>query len=315
MDVKKLIEEVLIDLGNNKSLTDVSSKIQIIARLLGDDKLRAWYNCEFVKGYTDEDLPDYRVTKAADIKANYIVPQGFGAWSMPDQSVPMINLGKEKYDEVMTIKLTENVSSVIECSKHPEKMAMSLTPHETSLVQKVLGEAHIRSVHKVIPPSAFQHIIDNVQNRIIDLFMDLNEKVFNGELDVTSSQGKKEITQVVNNYVTAGVVNTGSGSVDASNSTNTINVNGAMSNDVNDVKDKLYSIVCEIEKLASEHDDWLKDISQELLDIHSELQSASPQPKSLAKSFKALVWGASITCKATIEKLVSDAVDLLGTLN
>ena len=51
MDVKKLIEEVLIDLGNNKSLTDVSSKIQIIVRLLGDDKLRKWYNCEFVTGY------------------------------------------------------------------------------------------------------------------------------------------------------------------------------------------------------------------------------------------------------------------------
>ena len=54
MDIKKLIEEVLTDLGNNKSLTDVSSKIQIIVRLLGDDKLRKWYNCEFVKGYTDE---------------------------------------------------------------------------------------------------------------------------------------------------------------------------------------------------------------------------------------------------------------------
>ena len=47
MDAKKLIEKVLIDLGNNKSLTDVSSKIQIIARLLGDDKLKIWYDCEF----------------------------------------------------------------------------------------------------------------------------------------------------------------------------------------------------------------------------------------------------------------------------
>ena len=30
MDVKKLIEEVLIDLGNNKSLTDVTSKIRLL---------------------------------------------------------------------------------------------------------------------------------------------------------------------------------------------------------------------------------------------------------------------------------------------
>ena len=308
MDVKKLIEEVLEALGDNKTLTDVASKIQIIARLLGDKKLRSWYNCEFVTGYQNEELPEYRITKAADIKATYIVPQGFGAWHLPDQSVPMFNLGKEKYDEVMTIKLKENISSIIECSKHPEKMAMSLNPYETSLVQKVLGEAHIRSVHKVIPPSAFQHVIDNVQNRIIDLFMDLDEKVFNGELDVTSNKGKREINQVINNYITAGVVNTGSGSIDASNSTNAGNINGSVSNEV---KERLNSIVSEIEKIASDHDDWLKDISQELLDIHSELQSASPQAKSLAKSFKSLAWGASISIKAAIEKLVGDAINVL----
>lgn len=60
MDVKKLIEEVLIDLGNNKSLTDVS-------------------------GYKDEELPEYRKSRAADIKANYMAPQGLGALHMPNQ--------------------------------------------------------------------------------------------------------------------------------------------------------------------------------------------------------------------------------------
>lgn len=311
MDVKKLIEEVLEALGDNKTLTDVASKIQIIVRLLGDKKLRSWYNCEFVTGYQDEELPEYRITRAADIKATYLVPQGFSILNMPDQSIPIFNLGKDKYEEVMTIKLKENVSSIIEYSKHPEKLAMSLSPYEMSLVQKVIGEAHIRSAHKIIPPSVFQHIIDNVQNRIIDLFMDLNEKVFNGELDITSSQGKKEITQVVNNYINAGVVNTGSGSVNALNSTNTVNVNGSMSDDV---KERLNSIVSEIEKIASDHDEWLKDISQELLDIHSELQSSSPQPKVLAKSFKALMWGASVSCKAAVEKLVGDAIDVLEQL-
>ena len=74
MDAKKLIEEVLLDLGNNKTLTEVSSKIQIIVRLLGDEELKAWYNCEFVKGYQDEKLPDYRMAMAAEIKADYFVP-------------------------------------------------------------------------------------------------------------------------------------------------------------------------------------------------------------------------------------------------
>lgn len=109
MDVKKLIEEVLEALGDNKTLTDVASKIQIIVRLLGDKKLRSWYNCEFVTGYQDEELPEYRITRAADIKATYLVPQGFSILNMPDQSIPIFNLGKDKYEEVMTIKLKENV--------------------------------------------------------------------------------------------------------------------------------------------------------------------------------------------------------------
>ena len=308
MDVKKLIEEVLIDLGNNKSLIDVSSKIQIIVRLLSDDKLRKWYNCEFVTGYKDEELPDYRRSRAAEIKADYLAPQGFGAWHMPNQSVPVANLGKDKYNEVMTIEIKDNISSIIEYSKHPNKMVMTLSPYETVLVQKVLGYAQIRSVHKVVPPSVFQTIIDNVQNRIIDLFMDLDEKVFKGELDITSCQGKKEMQQVINNYITAGVVNTGSGSIDASNSINAVNNSVSI---CNEVKDKLQSIVGEIERIAADHNDWLKDISQELIDIHAELQSPIPQPAVLTKSFKALAWGVSVSCKAAIEKLVSDAVAIL----
>ena len=306
MDVKRLIEEVLTDLGNNKSLTDVSSKIQIIVRLLGDEKLRAWYNHEFVTGYDNEDTPDYRVTRAADIKATYIVPQGFGAWHMPDQSVPMFNLGKEKYDEVMTIKLKENVSSIIEYSKHPEKMAMSLSPYETALVQKVLGEAHIRSVHKVIPPSAFQTIIDNVQNRIIEMFMDLNEKVFNGELDMKSSKTQRDIQQVINNNITAGIYQAGAGIIDAKNATI---VAGIGNSSTEELVQKLNKLIEQIDALVEKEDN--QEIKEELADIKTELSTETPRFDYVKKSFKALLWGASISTKTAIEELVKKALELL----
>ncbi len=311
MDVKKLIEEVLIDLGNNKSLTYVSSKIQIIVRMLGDDKLRAWYNCEFVKGYYNEDnLPDYRISRAADIKADYLTPQGLGLLSVPNQSVPVYNLGREKYDSIMTIEIKETISSIIEYSKHPDQMAMSLSPYEKGLVQKVLGYAQIQSVHKVVPPSVFQTIIDNVQNRIIDMFMDLNEKVFNGELDITSSQGKKEMQQVINNY-TASIIQTGNGTIDVANSTMVGNLVGSF-HDAD--REKLRSIVDEIEKIAIENKGNIAEIAQDISDIRTELQSPVPQPKVLKKSFKALMWGTSVTCKAAIEKLVGDAIGIIGQL-
>ena len=110
MDVKKLVEEVLLDLGNNKTLTEVSSKIQIIVRLLGDNDLKKWYDCEFVRGYKDELLPEYRQTMAADIKATYFVPQGFGVMHISGQSVPVANLGMDEYKEIMTISFCDTIT-------------------------------------------------------------------------------------------------------------------------------------------------------------------------------------------------------------
>lgn len=59
MDIKKLIEETLNALSNNQSLPEVSTKIKIIVRLLGNNELKSWYNCEFVTGYADKELPEY----------------------------------------------------------------------------------------------------------------------------------------------------------------------------------------------------------------------------------------------------------------
>lgn len=308
MDTKKLIEEVLLDLGNNKSLTDVSSKIQIIVRLLGDEKLKSWYTYEFVTGYKDQELPEYRITHAVEIKANYIVSRGFSAWKLSGQSVPVANLGLEKYKEIMTVRFCDTISAIIEYSKHPKDVAMSLTPYEQMLVQKVLGEAHIQNVHKVLSPSTFQTIIDNVQGRIIDMFMDLNERVFNGELDLKSNSAKKEIHQVITNNITAGIVQTGPGTIEANNATIAAKIEQSPSADV---IAKLNSLADEIERMAKDADDEFNDIARELIDIRTELSKPQPNSSFLKKSFKALTWGATVSCKTTIEELVKKAIEYL----
>ena len=309
MDTKKLIEEVLLDLGNNKSLTDVSSKIQIIVRLLGDEKLKSWYTYEFVTGYKDQELPEYRITHAVEIKANYIVSRGFSAWKLSGQSVPVANLGLEKYKEIMTVRFCDTISAIIEYSKHPKDVAMSLTPYEQMLVQKVLGEAHIQNVHKVLSPSTFQTIIDNVQGRIIDIFMDLNERVFNGELDLKSNSAKKEIHQVITNNITAGIVQTGPGTIEANNATIAAKIEQSPSADV---IAKLNSLADEIERMAKDADDEFNDIARELIDIRMELSKPQPNSSFLKKSFKALTWGTTVSCKTTIEELVKKAIEYLS---
>lgn len=308
MDPKKLIEEVLIDLANNKSLTDVSTKIQIIVRLLGNDELKQWFEREFITGYTDsKDLPDYRISQAVDIKANYLVPQGFGVWQIKGQSVPVANLGIEKYKDIMKIRFEDTISAIIEFSKHPQDIAVTLNPYEKTLVQKVLGDAQIQSVHKVLSPATFQTIIDNVQSKIIDLFLELDEKVFNGQIDLTSKPVKEEIHQVITNNFTAGIIQTGAGTIEASNST----IAAKVDNLSDEVISKLSSLTDEIDRIVKEDDEEHNEIAQEVVDIRAELSAMKPQKNLLKKSFKAIAWTASVSCKAAIEKLVSKALELL----
>lgn len=309
MDVKTLIEEVLIDLGNNKSLTEVSSKIQIIVRLLGDDDLKEWYQAEFVSGYKDQDLPEYRISQAADIKADYLCPQGFGMWKVSGQSVPVANLGSEKYGEIMTVRMTDTISSIIEYAKHPDHIAMSLSPYERRLVQQVLGYAQIQSVHKELSPSTFQTIIDSVQGKIIEIFMDIDEKVFNGGLDIKSDRGMKEIHQVITNNITAGIYQSGNGVIDASCSTIAAQIDNALSHEVTE---QLRQLADNIESVAKDTDEELGEIAQDIVDIRDELNSRNPNRDFLKKSFKALSWGASVSCRTAIEELVKKAIKLLN---
>ena len=308
MDPKKLIEEVLIDLANNKSLTDVSTKIQIIVRLLGNDELKQWFEREFITGYTDsKDLPDYRISQAVDIKANYLVPQGFGVWQIKGQSVPVANLGIEKYKDIMKIRFEDTISAIIEFSKHPQDIAVTLNPYEKTLVQKVLGDAQIQSVHKVLSPATFQTIIDNVQSKIIDLFLELDEKVFNGQIDLTSKPVKEEIHQVITNNFTAGIIQTGAGTIEASNST----IAAKVDNLSDEVISKLSSLTDEIDRIVKDEDEEHNEIAQEIVDIRAELSELKPKKNLLKKSFKAIAWTASVSCKSAIEVLVSKALELL----
>lgn len=304
-----MIEEVLIDLGNNKSLTEVSSKIQIIVRLLGDDDLKEWYQAEFVSGYKDQDLPEYRISQAADIKADYLCPQGFGMWKVSGQSVPVANLGSEKYGEIMTVRMTDTISSIIEYAKHPDHIAMSLSPYERRLVQQVLGYAQIQSVHKELSPSTFQTIIDSVQGKIIEMFMDIDEKVFNGGLDIKSDRGMKEIHQVITNNITAGIYQSGNGVIDASCSTIAAQIDNALSHEVTE---QLRQLADNIESVAKNTDEELGEIAQDIVDIRDELNSRNPNRDFLKKSFKALSWGASVSCRTAIEELVKKAIKLLN---
>ena len=79
-----------------------------------------------------------------------------------------------------------------------------------------------------------------------------------------------------------------------------------------DVIAKLNSLADEIERVAKDADEEFDDISRELIDIRTELSKPQPNNTFLKKSFKALTWGATVSCKTTIEELVKKAIEYLS---
>ena len=210
--------------------------------------------------------------------------------------MPIANLGIEKYKQVMTVRMTDTIAAIIEYSKHPDNLAMSLSPYERVLVQKVLGEAQIQSVHKELSPSTFQTIIDNVQGRIIDMFMDLNEKVFGGEIDINSVKAKQEIHQVITNNITTGIYHSGTGDINVTDSVVGSSVT-MTETDIEAVKK------CLTEILASKELAGDLDAQEEIAIIQGEVKKEKPRRKIIKKSLLflkdvAVQTGASICAQA-----------------
>ena len=98
MNVKILIEDVIINLANNCPIESISSKVQVISRLLKNDKFRHWVDGEFVYGYkSNKELPEYRILYIAGVRASYIAPGFGGVIRYTNQQIPIENLGEDIY--------------------------------------------------------------------------------------------------------------------------------------------------------------------------------------------------------------------------
>ena len=48
MNTKKILEDIIVDIANNVDISLYSSKLQIFARMLGNDNFLKWINQEYV---------------------------------------------------------------------------------------------------------------------------------------------------------------------------------------------------------------------------------------------------------------------------
>lgn len=312
MNIKKLIEDVITDLANNCTLDSVSSKVQVISRLLKNDKFRNWVDCEFVYGYKyEQDIPEYRTLYIIEVVADYVQPAGLGNMiKYTNKRVPIENLGADKYKEIAKLKIPNTISIIQQAIRPDQDIRIAVAPYETADIQRTLGYCQILSMHKIVSSQQYQNIIDKTKAVLIDFFIELNETVLDNEIDFNVMTKRNDIERVVNNTIYAGVVNTGDGSVAISDST----VVGGKDNQVTisaDVKQQLNNIVRQIEALVQDVDDDRTDIADAIIAIKEELKADIVRTKPLKLAFNAIRGVISGLTETGIEKLIEQGIKLL----
>lgn len=303
MDFKQLAENVLQDLMGNASITDVLLKTKIFASLRGDTELLAWINKE-LNGY-ETDLPNYRILSAG-IKIQVFKPfQGYFSMNF--------NLSLIQNDSIREI-----MSKMPFYSKLGELEEMVIGDDGDGIIARDLPlvgygqiakyiNGDIQQAQQYVSKAAVKQIVVSVKSILIDFLLRFNE-----EESIDFNTFIKSQTTMVTNNITAAIVNTGNGSIDASNTTSVIGDSNNVTLTIS-CQRELLDIMDKIDQIASElKDDKYSDIS---MDIRNELNNPSPSKKFLTRCFQAIpsvITGISTGVVANeVTPLIEKALNLL----
>jgi hypothetical protein len=306
MNIQKVLEDLIVDLANGIDVSLLSNKLQVFSRLLGNDNLTNWINQEYIYGYPEEaDIPEYRQLRAAHLIASYTTPTMI-CTRVP---VPIINQGVDTYEKAMRLNLRDSISLIaqaINISK--DNIKYSVNPHTLCIVQRIIGYAQITESYLEYSKQDFQRVIEISKAKLIDMLMDIDERLFNCEVDFDRIDIQERQSIINNIYATN--VHLGNGNIEANNSNN-IGGHATVYSLPQDIKEKIQYIIDEINKIKVEDEADKNDIAEEIFAIKEELHKESPSKTLLKRSLRALKTIGSIAQEKVIEHGIDQLLNSL----
>lgn len=299
MEIKDLINSIIKDLIDDAPISKIMLKAQAIASNLGNDKFAEWIKRE-QNGYGNyNDIPEYRKSKC---QAKVNMTKGFDIITNFD--VPIDAIPDEKTREMLSyICFSEPISEIDNMSKNasPSGALKVIAPaYAYKKTNEIFPYCNVDALWKVTNVTAASSVVDKFKSKMLDFFLELDKKLKLG-IDFNNLEGKKEVAQVVNQTITAGIYLSGTGDVSVSNSTIGANVN------VDGLdKNLMISLIKQIRECHELDDN--EDAVEELSSIEEELNKKEFQPKLIKKSFLflkeiAVNAGANVAAQAIIRAL------------
>ncbi|MFN3021347.1 hypothetical protein ACK1KB_10215 [Chryseobacterium sp. TY3] len=290
MNIKSLIEDIIVGMANNEPLANLVSKIQVVSKLLKNEEFKTWVDNEFIYGYnTEDDLPVYRNIHVLAVKASFVQHLGLGRMKQyTNFEVPILNLGPDKYKEVMQIPFKETVVALDQMMLQQKgNIHYSLTGYEKYLIQqKILQDCEVSNIYKIISRYSITNIIDQAKAKLLDTFIELNDSVFNNEIDFNLMEKKEDIAKIVHQTINTGVYISDNSSANIQDT----NIIGGSNNNTqfneNFEKDVL-NLTAKIEQLAKDLDEERDEIAFEISKIKLALEKKE-SPKIIKSAFNAI---------------------------
>lgn len=279
--MKELINKIIQDLGDEKPISGILLKSQIVASELGNQEFSNWIFHE-QNGYTDvKSLPDYRKLGAI-VKVDVTVPFQ-GRWT--NITLPNGVFGDEKVNEIFfQTQLLQSLTEIETLCKGKEKGSLTCSlPAIAYIEANKVVRGNVERVWQECSTASALHIVDVFKSKLLDFFLKLNKEI-EGGIDFSQISGQEKINQIMNNtFVNATIANMGSGSIQTGdvscNSTNMMTVSPKNREEMQEIVGKLSDIVSSIDN---------DDLHETLATINDEISKPNWCKKTLKMAFNAL---------------------------
>lgn len=307
--LKSLVDSVISDLTENKSIESILLKTQTISHYLKDEEFTTWIKHE-LNGYGDDEypLPDYRKINCI-VKVDISQPFGRMAKNYP---FPCEYIKDDKIRERMTHMAVFESLSEIELMMKDDKHGNDLTKAVPQyIVQNYMAkyiEGYILVANQHINMNNIQAVISKFKSLLLTFFFELNDKM-DWDLNFDVMATKQIIKQImITNNINAAVVATEGSSI----STGSVSVENSHIGNVaysNEQKEFL-SVLKDIEKLVKESGN--QDLKDSVDIVKTETQKTKWNKKLMTMGLNAIKGVANGFVVKGLMTLVEKAIVILG---
>lgn len=307
--LKSLVDSVISDLTENKSIESILLKTQTISHYLKDEEFTTWIKHE-LNGYGDDEypLPDYRKINCI-VKVDISQPFGRMAKNYP---FPCEYIKDDKIRERMTHMVVFESLSEIELmmkdDKHGNDLTMAVPQYIVQNYMAQYVEGYILVANKHINMNNIQAVISKFKSLLLTFFLEVNDKM-NWELNFDVMATKQIIKQImVTNNINAAVVATEGSTI----STGAVSVENSHIGNVAYSKEQkeFLSVLKDIEKLVKESGN--QDLKDSVDIVKTETQKPKWNKKLMTMGLNAIKGVANGFVVKGLMAMVEKAIVMLG---